>query len=251
MKAVAYFRVSTAAQGRSALGLEAQRAEVAEFAAQRGAEILASFVEVESGKRNDRPELVKALSHAKLTGATLLIAKLDRLSRNAAFLLTLRDSGVQFRAADIPDANDLTIGVMAVIAQAEREAISKRTKEALASVRVRLSEHGLHVSSRTGRTVARLGNPKGTEAIQRAGRSNLNAIATCKLGADRRARELAAVIHDVRAQGVKSYARIAKVLNDSGILTPRGGKWHASTVRQLVFRIEAQAAPRGHDDPRV
>jgi hypothetical protein len=116
-KAVAYVRVSTVEQGRSGLGLDAQRAAVRSIAAQRGLTLLAEFTEVESGKRNDRPELIKALHHAKITGAVLVIAKLDRLSRNAAFLLTLRDSGVRFLAADIPDANDLTIGVLAVVAQ--------------------------------------------------------------------------------------------------------------------------------------
>ena len=151
MKAVAYYRVSTAAQGRSGLGLEAQKLAVAEVTAHRQLAILAEFTEVESGKRSDRPELVKALRHAKLTGSVLVIAKLDRLSRNAAFLLTLRDSGVRFLAADIPDANDLTIGVLAVIAQAEREAISRRTTEALAAVKSRIAQNGFHISERSGR----------------------------------------------------------------------------------------------------
>ena len=117
MKAVAYYRVSTAAQGRSGLGLDAQKAAVADLARQRDLTLLAEFTEVESGKRNDRPTLAQAMHHARITNAVLVIAKLDRLSRNAAFLLTLRDSGVRFLAADVPDANDLTIGVLAVIAQ--------------------------------------------------------------------------------------------------------------------------------------
>jgi len=121
-KAVAYYRVSTAAQGRSGLGLDAQKVAVKAVAAERHLTILMEFTEIESGKNNDRPQLQQALKHAQLTGAVLVIAKLDRLSRNAAFLLTLRDSGVKFLAADIPNANDLTIGVLAVIAQAEREA---------------------------------------------------------------------------------------------------------------------------------
>ena len=101
------------------------------FAASRGAEVLARFTEVESGKRANRPELAKALHLAKVTGATLVIAKLDRLSRNAAFLLALRDSGVRFLAVDMPEANDLTVGIMALVAQAEREAISRRTSPAI------------------------------------------------------------------------------------------------------------------------
>lgn len=128
---VAYERVSTARQGASDLGLEAQRKVIEDFAASRGAEVLARFTEVESGRKADRPELAKALHLAKVTGATLVIAKLDRLSRNAAFLQALRDSGVRFVAVDMPEANDLTVGIMALVAQAEREAISRRTKEAL------------------------------------------------------------------------------------------------------------------------
>ena len=114
MKAVAYYRVSTIGQGRSGLGLEAQRIAVEALANQRNLNLLAEFTEVESGKRNNRPVLSQALLHARITNAVLVIAKLDRLSRNAAFLLTLRDSGVRFLAADVPDANDLTIGVLAV-----------------------------------------------------------------------------------------------------------------------------------------
>jgi DNA invertase Pin-like site-specific DNA recombinase len=99
--------------------------------------VIERFTEVESGKSNDRPELAKALRLAKLTGAVLVIAKLDRLSRNAAFLLTLRDSVVRFIAADMPDANDLTVGIMALVAEQERQAISKRTKEALKAAKAR------------------------------------------------------------------------------------------------------------------
>lgn len=120
---VAYERVSTARQGASGLGFEAQRKVIEEFAVSRGAEVLARFTEVESGRKADRPELAKALHLAKVTGATLVIAKLDRLSRNASFLLALRDSGVRFVAVDMPEANDLTVGIMALVAQTEREAI--------------------------------------------------------------------------------------------------------------------------------
>jgi DNA invertase Pin-like site-specific DNA recombinase len=132
LRFIAYERVSTARQGASSLGLAAQRATIEAFAANRGADVLARFTEVESGRKSDRPELTGALQLARLTGPTLLIAKLDRLSRNAAFLLTLRDSGVRFMARDMPEANDMTVGIMALVAQQEREAISGRTKEALA-----------------------------------------------------------------------------------------------------------------------
>ena len=146
-KFVVYLRVSTAKQGRSGLGLEAQREAVQRFVAERGGKIIApEFIETESGKRNDRPELAKALKRCRATRANLVVAKLDRLSRNAAFLMTLRDSGVQFVAADLPEANTMTVGVMAVVAQYEREAISARTKAALAAAKARgtgLAETGL------------------------------------------------------------------------------------------------------------
>ena len=152
---IAYERVSTARRGQSGLGLEAQRRTIDAFAASRAAEVLARFTEVESGRNPDRPELTAAIQLARLTGATLVIAKLDRLSRNAAFLLTLRDSGVRFLACDMPEANDLTVGIMALVAQQEREAISRRTKEALAVARAR---------------GVKLGNPNGAAALRRAGK---------------------------------------------------------------------------------
>ena len=136
-RVVAYERVSTARQGAIGLGLKAQRKSIEDFAASRGAEVLARFTEVESGKRADWPQLTKSLHLAKVTGATLVIAKLDRLSRNAAFLLALRDSSVRFVAVDMPEANDLTVGIMALVAQAERVAISRRTREALAVAKAR------------------------------------------------------------------------------------------------------------------
>lgn len=125
---VAYERVSTARRGASGLGLEAQRKAIDGFAASRGATLLGRFTEVESGRKADPPQLAKALDLARLTGSTLLIAKLDRLSRNAAFLLALRDSGVSFLTCDMPEANDMAVGIMALVAEAEREAISRRTK---------------------------------------------------------------------------------------------------------------------------
>jgi len=161
-KLVAYERVSTARQGRSGLGLEAQRRAIDDYAEAKGATILARFTEVESGRKNDRPELEKALGLAKLTGATLIIAKLDRLSRNAAFLLTLRDSGVRFLACDMPEANDLTVGIMALVAQQEREAISRRTREALAAAKAR----GVKLGTPTG--PRRSGGP--VKVVWRSGR---------------------------------------------------------------------------------
>ncbi|WP_433947481.1 recombinase family protein [Brevundimonas diminuta] len=238
MKAVAYYRVSTAAQGRSGLGLDAQKSAVDDLARQRGLALLGEFTEVESGKRNTRPQLTAALNQAKLTGAVLVIAKLDRLSRNAAFLLALRDSGVRFIAADIPDANDLTIGVLAVIAQAEREAISRRTREALAIVKQRLAEGEPYTSPRSGRPISRLGNPNGTRAIQWAMKTNDNAVAVVKAAATQRAHDLKDTIDRWKAEGVTSPSAIARHLNNAKILTARGGQWHPSTVRNIILRIE-------------
>jgi DNA invertase Pin-like site-specific DNA recombinase len=234
MKAVAYYRVSTAAQGRSGLGLDAQKAAVEAVAALRGLTLLAEFTEVESGKRNDRPQLAKALQHARLTGAVLVIAKLDRLSRNAAFLLTLRESGVRFMAADFPDANDLTIGLLAVVAEAERQAISRRTRDALAEIKVRIERDGSYRSPRSGRTLTRLGNPCGWRK-RRA--SNAKAVATVKANAAARVEALADVLEALAAEGVASASGIARELNRRGFRTPRNGPWHPSTVAALQRKL--------------
>lgn len=221
--AVAYYRVSTAKQGASGLGLEAQRAAVEALCAARGWQLIAPpYTEVESGKRNDRPELEKAIERCRLTGARLVIAKLDRLSRNAAFLLTLRDSGVDFVAADMPDANSLTVGIMALVAQQEREAISERTKAALAAARARGQ---------------RLGNPNGAAALRRAGKGTGAALEAKRRDADARADQLRATVAAITDRGVTSLGGIAAALNSDGIRTPRGAKWHASSVRNLLGRL--------------
>jgi DNA invertase Pin-like site-specific DNA recombinase len=136
-KFVAYYRVSTQKQGKSGLGLDGQRQAVESFLNGGNWKLVGEFTEVESGKRDDRPELTRAMHQARLTGATLLVAKLDRLSRDAAFLLNLSKSGIEVRACDMPDANTMMFGVMALVAQHERELISKRTKDALAAAKVR------------------------------------------------------------------------------------------------------------------
>lgn len=224
MKAVLYFRVSTTAQGRSALGLAAQRTAVEQFCETRGCEVLAEFTEVESGNRNDRPQLAKAIHRAQVTGATLVIAKLDRLSRNAAFLLQLQDSGVRFIAADMPDACHLTVGILALVAQQEREAISARTKAALAAAK----ERG-----------QRLGNPNGAEALLRAAKGNGAAVEAIKAAADEHAAKLQPVVDELRERGITSLAGIARELNQMQMRTPRGGMWHPSSVRNLLARLAA------------
>lgn len=223
MKIVSYLRVSTTKQGQSGLGLEAQRAAIQAYAFSKGAGVYKEFLEVESGKLNRRPQLTEALHLAKVTGAVLVIAKLDRLSRNAAFLLALRDSGVKFIATDIPDANELTVGIMALVAQQEREAISKRTREAL------------QAAKRRGTT---LGNPNGAAALQRAAKGNTAALSIIKARADSRAANLKPVIEALKAEQVESLGAIAAALNDRGMLTPRGGQWHKSSVRNLLSRMK-------------
>ncbi len=227
MRIVAYERVSTARQGASGLGIAAQRQAIEGYAAARGAAIVARFTEIESGRNPDRPELAKALHLAKVTGAVLVIAKLDRLSRNAAFLLTLRDSGVRFVAVDLPEANDLTVGIMALVAQQEREAISRRTREALAVAR----ERGV-----------KLGNPNGAAALRRAGEGGVALRAAIAANAERHAGDLAQVVADIRAGGATSLREIAGELNDRGMLTRRGGRWHVSTVVNLLDRLGLREA---------
>ncbi len=220
---VAYERVSTARQGASGLGLEAQRNTIDAFAAARAAEILARFTEVESGKTANRPQLTAAIQLARLTGATLVIAKLDRLSRNAAFLLTLRDSGVRFLAVDMPEANDLTVGIMALVAQAEREAISRRTKEALAVAKAR---------------GVKLGNPNGAAALKRAGKGGMALRKAVAANANQHAADLAPVIANIRAEGHLTLRAIGRQLGQRGMLTRQGGQWHVSNVRNLLRRVD-------------
>ncbi|MGN6357622.1 MAG: recombinase family protein [Novosphingobium sp.] len=222
-RVVAYYRVSTEGQGRSGLGLEAQREAVATLCRQRGWTILAEFTEVESGKRDDRPELTAALKRAKVTGARLVIAKLDRLSRNVAFLAALQDSGAKFTAADMPEADEFTVHILAAVAQRERKLTSDRTKAALAAAKAR---------------GVRLGNPNGAAAIRRAAKGTEAALEAVRANAASRAEDYAETLADVRAGGATSLAAMAAELNTRGIVTPRGGRWHPSSVRNLVGRLE-------------
>ena len=222
-RVVAYYRVSTEGQGRSGLGLEGQQQAVGALCHQRGWEIIAEFTEVESGKRNDRPQLQAALKRAKVTGARLVIAKLDRLSRNAAFLAQLQESGAKFTAADMPEADEFTVHILGAVAQRERKLASERTKAALAAAKAR---------------GVKLGNPNGTAPIRRAGKGTTAALEAVRRNAAGRSQEYAETIADVRASGAASLPAIAKELNERGIVTPRGGRWHPSSVSNLLARIE-------------
>jgi DNA invertase Pin-like site-specific DNA recombinase len=164
---------------------------------------------------------------AKVIGTTLIIAKLDRLSRNAAFLLALRDSGVQFVAVDMPEANDLTVGIMALVAQAEREAISRRTKESLAVAKAR---------------GVKLGNPHGAASLRRAGKGGVALRAAVSASADAFAADLAPVIADIRAAGHTSLRTIATELTSRGIRTRRDGVWGVGNVKGVLARNKAANA---------
>lgn len=225
-KFVAYYRVSTMRQGRSGLGLEAQRDSVMGLIAAQGGRLLDEFTEVESGKRSDRPELQRAIRRAKVSGARLVIAKLDRLSRNASFLLNLRDSGVPFVAADLPTADETVVGIMAVIAQREREVIAQRTKDALAVAKRRLA--------REGRT---LGNPNGAAALRRASKGNTAAIEKVAAMAGARAENYREVLADVDPCRTLSLRAIADEMNRREIEAPRGGRWHPASVARLRERM--------------
>lgn len=224
---VAYYRVSTAQQGRSGLGLEAQKAAVQAFLNGGDWRLVAEVVEVESGKRNDRPKLEEALRMCRLHGATLIIAKLDRLSRDAHFLLGLQkdlaEQGLRFVAADMPEANELTVGIMAVVAQAERKMISARTKAALAAAKAR----GVKLGGHRGYVP--------TEAEREAGRAAQRARSADHAGL------IAPVIAEARARGVASLAGLAEALNERGIPTARGGEkgWTPMQVSRLLKRLEA------------
>lgn len=215
---VGYYRVSTARQGKSGLGLDAQKKAVADFLNGGSWHLLAEFIEVESGKSDERPQLEQALAMCDLSGATLVVAKLDRLSRNLAFLAKLQESGARFVAADMPEANELTIHIMAAVAQAERKAISARTKEALAAAKAR----GVRLGGNRGNLEDLRKGPRRSAEV----RSRTSAERAEKV---RRQIELITLDGDPR-----SLRRIALELNERGITAPRGGKWHAAQVRVVL-----------------
>ncbi|MDP3634111.1 recombinase family protein [Phenylobacterium sp.] len=231
---VAYHRVSTAKQGASGLGLAAQRQAVREHVARHGGELIGEFEEVESGKRSDRPALAQAMERCRLTGSTLLIAKLDRLSRNVHFLSGLMEQGVDFIACDMPSANKLTVHIMAAVAQQEREAISTRTKAALGSIRLKLANGEVHVSSRSGRTLVRLGNPQGLKDR----RPDLGTAAKRKK-ATAFALGVMPTIRKIQAEGAVSLAAIASKLNEKRVRAARGGEWTPMSVKRVLDRSGA------------
>jgi DNA invertase Pin-like site-specific DNA recombinase len=215
-KFVAYTRVSTDRQGQSGLGLEAQEIAVERFVTAHGGELIARYVEVESGKRNDRAELGNALTACRKHKATLVIAKLDRLARNVAFIANLMESGVEFVAVDMPSATRLTIHILAAVAEHEREMISARTKAALQARKAR---------------GGRLGAPDPTIG---------GAIGALRVAAKAisRAAAVLPIIDTIRASGITTLAGIATALNARGVKTARGGDWHATAVARVIARVE-------------
>jgi DNA invertase Pin-like site-specific DNA recombinase len=221
-KFISYLRVSTAKQGASGLGLEAQREAVAVYLNGGRWKLIEEVVEVESGKRSDRPELARALALCRIHGARLLVAKLDRLARNVAFIAALMESGVDFEAVDLPQANKLTIHVMAAMAEYEAGAISARTKAALAVAKAR----GVKLGGNRGKLTPQLA----ASAAKASGK-----VRAAK--AQKRNADLLPVIKAARAAGMCTLRAIAAFLNEQGIVAPRGGQWHAGSVRRVSLSL--------------
>jgi len=220
---IAYYRVSTARQGRSGLGLDAQREAVLGYLNGGNWKLVEEITEVESGKRNDRPQLARALAACRIHNATLIIAKLDRLARNVEFIARLMNSGVEFVAVDMPTANKLTVHILAAMAEHEREMISARTKAALAQAKAR---------------GAKLGGDRGNLPGLAGKGSKASAVARSEAAA-KRADDLAAVIADLRAHGAASLRALADGLNAREISAPRGGQWSAVQVQRVMSRLSA------------
>ena len=220
-KVVSYLRVSTQRQGASGLGLDAQRSAVGSFCNAQGFQIVEEFVEVESGKRSDRPVLREALAKAKSCKALLVIAKLDRLARNVAFIANLMESGVEFRAVDMPEANRLLLHVMAAVAEQEARAISERTRNALQAAKARGVALGAsNPASRNLSPDASMRGATASIATRRRLRDETNAI-------------VAEEIANLRQKGF-SLREIAVKLNDGGHTTTTGKPWHAMAVSRIL-----------------
>jgi DNA invertase Pin-like site-specific DNA recombinase len=209
---IAYFRVSTDRQGRSGLGLDAQREAVRQFLAARPAIVIAEFVEVESGGRDDRPKLLEALAACQRTKATLLIAKLDRLARSVSFVAGLMDGDVDFVAVDMPHASRFVLHIMAAVAEHERQIIGERTKAALAAAKAR--------GVRLGANGAVLAERHKAKAVEYAW-------------------QVAPAISAARQAGARTTRQIAECLNAMGVPSRQGGHWHPANVARAVRRLTA------------
>lgn len=213
-KFVAYYRVSTDKQGQSGLGLEAQRDAVMRYLNGGDWELVAEFTEVESGRKSRRPELEAAVAYCKKHKATLVVAKLDRLYRNAYFVAKLMHERIPFVCCDNPHANKMTIHILAAVAENEADLISTRTKAALGVIKAR---GGV------------LGSPTPEIGAEAAGK-------VVAAQADKMAESVMPIINDLRRKGLTTYRELAEALNARGVPTARGGEWFASTVRNYVLR---------------
>ncbi|WJS03181.1 recombinase family protein [Roseibium aggregatum] len=225
LRYAAYYRVSTKQQGKSGLGLEAQQEAVRRHLAGNPDAMVTEFIEVESGKRKDRPELARALQLCRQTGAVLIIAKLDRLARNVAFVSSVMESGIEFVACDNPQANRLTLHILAAVAEDEARRISERTKAALEAAKVR----GVKLGGDRGY------RPSGRPAA---------ALSALQQGAQEFAHSLLPIILRLQDAGVSSLNALAAELNNEGIRTARGGTWHASSVKNVLTRLDAHMQVR-------
>ena len=230
-KLVAYYRVSTKGQERSGLGLEAQRATVAEYAEQNCGTVIAEYTETETGKRSDRPNLTEAIGHARLSAATLVIAKLDRLARNVHFTSGLMEGGVDFVACDNPDANKLTIHLLAAMAEHEATQISNRTKDALQAAKARGAKLGS----------ARPGHWEGREHLR--GWAKATNAAAKKRSKDAREEYafLVPTLQGMQAEGT-SFQKMAGWLNKQGHTTRRGAAFTSAIVWRILNRVEEDKA---------
>jgi DNA invertase Pin-like site-specific DNA recombinase len=222
---IGYLRVSTKGQGESGLGIEGQRTAIEAYARQQGATLVTAYTEVESGKLADRPELARALAHARRIKATLVVAKLDRLARNVAFLSALMDSKVPFVACDNPHANRLTLHILAAVAEAEARAISERTKAALSAYKARGGKLGAALPR--CRNLTQEARKRGA---QRAG------LAVAKAAVEAYA-DLAPMMREMRGQGMTLYG-IAGELNAQGHTTRRGRPWNPVQVARVLRQRE-------------
>lgn len=211
-KFISYLRVSTDRQGRTGLGLEAQRQAVAEYLNGGSWQLLAEHVEVESGKRgsSSRPVLAEALAACKKHKATLVIARLDRLARNLHFISGLMQAGVDFVACDMPSANRLTVQIMAAIAEDEGRRISERTRAALQAAKARGKLLGTH-----GRVLGQQNRDRALEHV----------------------RQIAPVVRGIRS-AARSVREVTEALNAAGVPTAKGGKWHLASVHRLLQRLD-------------
>lgn len=229
MKFVAYYRVSTARQGKSGLGLDAQKAAVASYVLGKGGEVAAEFIEAESGKNNDRPKLHMALAEAKKVGAVLLISTLDRLGRDVHLISGLmKATDTNFVVADDPHAGPLMLHIKAAIAEEEGRKISERTKAALAVAKSRGVKLGWAMPERK----------------QEQQRASARSAAVRKAKADTFAANILPVIRSLQEQGL-SLRGIAQALNDRGVKTARGGQWYATTVRNIIVAENHAEAAAG------